>query len=168
MTGLILVTAQYLPLVIPLAAALAWLTLPRAAKLPVAAQAILALVLAFALIRLGASLHVDPRPFVIDPSRPALFAHSADNGFPSDHTTLTATVALVVMAFRRRLGWLLLAASVLVGVARVAAHVHHVQDIVAGLLIAAAAVGITKMVWHWAAPGKAALGDVTPGGAARG
>ncbi len=99
MTGLIIVTVQYLPFLIPLVAALAWLTLPPCRETMVA---------------LGL--------------RPA-------RGRP------------------------------LVGIARVAAHVHHLQDIVAGLLLAAAAVGVTKAVWHWAAR---ACTPVTPDGAARG
>jgi len=75
-----------------------------------------------------------------------------DNGFPSDHTTLAATVALLVMGYRKLLGAVLLAASFLVGAARIAAHVHHVQDIVAGVLIAALAVGIATAIWRWARP----------------
>jgi membrane-associated phospholipid phosphatase len=44
---------------------------------------------------------------------------------------------------RRRLGLLLLLASaVLGGLARVAANVHHLQDIVAALAIAVVAVGV--------------------------
>lgn len=50
------------------------------------------------------------------------------------------------------LGAVLLAASLLVGVARVAAHVHHAQDIVAGVLIAALAVGAATAVWRWVRP----------------
>jgi membrane-associated phospholipid phosphatase len=65
---------------------------------------------------------------------------------------VAATLALLVMAYRRWLGALLLTGSVLLGAARVAAHVHHVQDIVAGVLIAALAVGIAAATWRWARP----------------
>ncbi len=68
-------------------------------------QAILGVALAFALVPAGASLHVDPRPFLVNPSQPALYPHPADNGSPSQHTTSAATAAFVVMTFRRRLGW---------------------------------------------------------------
>jgi len=74
-------------------------------------------------------------------------------------------VAFVVMTFRRRLGWALVAASLIVSIVRLAAHVHHVQDILAGLLIAAAAAGVTKVVWHWDPRDDR---RVTPDSAARG
>jgi len=55
----------------------------------------------------------------VDPSVKPLFAYPADNGFPSDHTALAATVALVVMTYRRWLGAALPAAGIVLGVARV-------------------------------------------------
>jgi membrane-associated phospholipid phosphatase len=152
MDSLISVTAQFLPFLIPVAAAVVWLFLPRRDKVGLAAEAILSLILAAVLIHLAAAVHTDPRPFVVDPSVKPLFAHAADNGFPSDHTALSATVALLVMTRRRYLGAALLGASILAGAARVAAHVHHTQDIVAGLLIAGVAVGIATATWHWAGP----------------
>ena len=152
MNTLIVDTAQYLPLLIPLAAAVIWLFLPRRDKFALAAQAIVSLVIVMGLIQLAASLHSDPRPFVVDPSVHPLFAHPSDNGFPSDHTALAATVALLVMIYRKLLGAVLLAAAITVGVARVAAHVHHVQDIVAGALLAVVAVGIAVLIWRWVRP----------------
>jgi len=150
MDSLIAAVAQYLPFLIAGAAAVIWLFLPRQDKVGLAVQTIVALVMAVVLIQLAAAIHADPRPFVVNPSIKPLFAHPGDNGFPSDHTTLAATVALLVMSYRRSLGAALLAASILMGATRVAAHVHHVQDIVAGVLIAALAVGITAAAWRWA------------------
>ena len=62
------------------------------------------------------------------------------------------TVALLVMIYRRWLGAVLLAAAIVVEAARMAAHVHHGQDIVAGMLIAVVAVGITSAAWRWVEP----------------
>jgi membrane-associated phospholipid phosphatase len=152
MDALIVAVAQYLPFLVPVAAGIIWLFLPRHDKVGLAVQAMVALIIAAALIALAAAVHSDPRPFVVDPSTKPLFAHPSDNGFPSDHTALAATVALLVMAYRRWVGAMLLAASMLVGAARVAAHVHHVQDIVAGVLIAAVAVAIALAAWWWARP----------------
>jgi membrane-associated phospholipid phosphatase len=45
-----------------------------------------------------------------------------------------------------------LAAAIVVGAARMAAHVHHGQDIVAGVLIAVVAVGIASTAWRWVGP----------------
>jgi membrane-associated phospholipid phosphatase len=152
MDALIVAVAQYLIFLILLAAGIIWLFLPRHDKVGLGVQTIVSLVIALVLVALAAAIHTDPRPFVLDPSTKALFAHPADNGFPSDHTTVAATVALLVMTYRRMLGAVLLAASILVGAARVAAHVHHDQDIVAGVLIAVVAVGVTSATWRWARP----------------
>ena len=152
MDSLIAAVAQYLPLCIPFVAGVVWLFLPRRDKVGLAVQAIMSLVIVAALIHLAAAIHTDPRSFVVDPSTKALFTHAGDNGFPSDHTALASTVALLVMTYRRYLGAALLAASLLAGAARVAAQVHHVQDIVAGVLIAALAVGVTTAAWRWAQP----------------
>ena len=152
MNSLIVGVAQYLLFFILAAAAVIWLYLPSHDKVGLAVQAIVSLVIAVVLIKVAASIHTDPRPFVVDPSVRPLFTHSADNGFPSDHTTLAATVAFAVMIYRRWLGAALLAASIVVGAARVTAHVHHWQDIVAGLLIAALAVGVAAATWRWARP----------------
>jgi undecaprenyl-diphosphatase len=152
MDSLIAAVAQYLPFLVAVVAGIIWLFLPRRDKVGLAVEAIVSLVIAVVLIQLAAATHTDPRPFVVDPSIRPLFTHPADNGFPSDHTTLAATVALLVMTYRRWLGAALLAASVSVGVARVAAHVHHGQDIVAGVLIAVVAVGVTAAAWAWVRP----------------
>ncbi|MHB8187792.1 MAG: phosphatase PAP2 family protein [Dermatophilaceae bacterium] len=152
MDSLIVDVAQYLIFLILVAAGVAWLFLPRHDKVGLAVQGVVALAIALVLIRLAAAIHTDPRPFVVDPSIKPLFAHAADNGFPSDHTAVGVTVALLVMTYRRMLGAVLLAASILVGASRVAAHVHHSQDIVAGVLIAVVAVGITTVAWRWARP----------------
>jgi len=134
------------------AAAVVWLYLPRPDKVGMAAQAIVALVIMVVLIKVAAAIYTDPRPFVVDPSIKPLFAHPADNGFPSDHTALAATVALVVMMYRRWLGAGLLAAGIVLGAAHVAAHVHHAPDIAPGVLIAVLAVGAASVIWPWVRP----------------
>lgn len=149
---LVVATAQYLPFLIPVVAAVVWWFLPRPDKVTLALNAVLALGLAYLLITVAGAVFQDPRPFAVDPTLAPLFPHAPDNGFPSDHTTLGATVALLVLPYRRRLGAVLLVASLVAGMARVAAHVHHVQDIVAGLALAALAVALTTAIWRWASP----------------
>jgi len=152
MNAMIVAVAQYLLFFILAAAGVIWLYLPRQDKVSLAAQAIVSLVIAVALIKVAAATHTDPRPFVVDPSIKPLFVHAADNGFPSDHTAVATTVALLVMMYRRWLGSVLLAASIVVGIARMAAHVHHAQDIGAGVLIGVLAVGIASATWRWVRP----------------
>jgi undecaprenyl-diphosphatase len=140
---LIAVVAQYAVFLIPLGAAFAWWRASRPDKVAMATAGVVTLVLALLAIALMGDGWADPRPFAVD-GRPPLVAHVADNGFPSDHMTIGTAVAATVWRWRRRLGALLLGVAVLVGAARVAARIHHVPDIVGGLLIgmACAAVGV--------------------------
>ena len=115
MNSVIVAVAQYLILLILAAAAVIWIFLPRPDKVGLAMQAVVSLAIAVVVVKLAGAVHADPRPFVVDPSIRPLFAHPADNGFPSDHTALAATVAFLVMTYRRGLGAVLLAASIMVG-----------------------------------------------------
>jgi len=138
--------AQYLLFVLALVAGLTWLALDRAGKVRLAAEAVLGLALLGAGIWLAGALHADPRPFVQNPSLHPLFPHPADNGFPSDHAAAAGLLTALVLRYRRGLGVLVGIGAVLVAAARVAAHVHHLQDVVAGLLIGLAAGGLAILL----------------------
>jgi undecaprenyl-diphosphatase len=141
---LIVLVAQYLLFGLVLLAGLAWLPLDREGKLRMAAAGVLGLAVLGLGIWIAGALHVDPRPFVQDPSTTPLFPHSPDNGFPSDHAAAGGLLTALVLRYRRGLGVLVGVGAVLVAAARVAAHVHHVQDVVAGLALGllAGTVGI--------------------------
>ncbi len=81
---------------------------------------------------LAGHFYYSTRPFVISGIAP-LVAHSANNGFPSDHMLFASALATLVFLFNRRLGVFLWVLAVLVGASRVAAGVHHSIDIVAGV-----------------------------------
>src|SRR3954454_12998671 len=135
MNLLVVAVAQYLLFGLALLAGLTWLTLDRAGKLRLGIEAVVGLAVLGLAIWIAGSLHVDPRPFVQDPSTAALFPHPADNGFPSDHAAAGGLLTALVVRHRRTPGVLIGVGAVLVAAARVAAHVHHVQDVVAGLLL---------------------------------
>jgi undecaprenyl-diphosphatase len=99
---------------------------------------IIAGIIAVILDKLGGKLYYDPRPFVSQRITP-LIGHSADNGFPSEHTVFSMTTALLLTFYRRRLGALAALLALVVGIARVAAHVHSPIDIIGGIIIAAIA-----------------------------
>jgi membrane-associated phospholipid phosphatase len=142
--AVIVAVAQYLLYVLALAVGVLWLTLDRPGKWRLAADAVVGLAVVGLGIWLAAALHVDPRPFVHDPASTPLFPHPADNGFPSDHAAAGGLLTAVAAWQRRWLGALVGICAVLIAVARVAAHVHHAQDVVAGLGIglAGGAIGI--------------------------
>jgi hypothetical protein len=102
-TAIVLV-AQYLLFGLALIAGLMWLTVDRAGKLRLAVAAVLGLALVGLGIWIAGSLHVDPRPFVQDPSTAPLFPHPADNGFPSDHAAAAGLLTALVLWHRRALG----------------------------------------------------------------
>src|SRR4051794_41981552 len=97
-----------------------WLTLDRAGKLRLAVEAVFGLAVLGVGIWIAGSLHVDPRPFVQDPSTAPLFPHPADNGFPSDHAAAGGLLTALVLRYRRALGVLVGIGAVLVAAARLA------------------------------------------------
>ena len=142
MNSLIIFGAKYLFIIVALIYVLAWAQANRKYKIQMAAALILAGIIAVILDKIAGKLYYDPRPFVTHHIKP-LVAHSADNGFPSEHTLFTMAVSAVLVFFRPKLGILSFILAILVGVSRVAAHVHSPIDIVGGALmgIAAGAAG---------------------------
>jgi undecaprenyl-diphosphatase len=136
---LIVVLAQYLLYALALVAGVVWLILDRRGKAELAVQAVLGLALVGIGILLAGHLHTDPRPFVHDPHSTPFFPHAADNGFPSDHSAAAGLLTALVFWWKRLVGLAVAAGAALIAWSRVAAHVHHGQDVVAGLLIGAAA-----------------------------
>lgn len=91
-------------------------------------------ILAFLLSRLASQIYYDPRPFVSGNFVP-LIPHDSDNGFPSDHTLLASSLALIISYFNRNIGKLFLIVAGLIGVSRVLAGVHNPIDIVGSMAI---------------------------------
>jgi undecaprenyl-diphosphatase len=138
---LAILTADYGLYVLAAAAGVVWLTLPRSDKFRMAGVGLLGLALLAVLINVAGALWTDPRPFAVDGTTP-LIPHPADNGFPSDHATAAAAAATVVAIWRRRAGIVLWLIALGVAASRVAVHLHHVPDVLAGIgLGAVAALG---------------------------
>ena len=143
MNLLIVITAKYVVYVILLAAAVLWFTRPKTDRWPLAVNGVLAAAIGLLLTKLAGKLYYDPRPFVVHHLTP-LISHAADNGFPSDHTVLSALVAFWAFQVSRLWGTVLLVLAIAVGASRVAAHVHSPQDIVGGFVIAGVAVLLAR------------------------
>jgi undecaprenyl-diphosphatase len=134
--------------VVALLAVCVWLTVPRSEKVAMAVEMVVGMAAVAILVRLAGALHTDPRPFVQNPSLHPWFSHSADNGFPSDHTAVAAVTSFVVSTRRLKAGAGLLMVTVLLAGARVLAHVHHVQDVVAGGLIGLVSAIVAALAWR--------------------
>lgn len=84
--------------------------------------------------RILALLYYNPRPFISEQIVP-LISHSANNGFPSDHTLIAAALAGIVTFFNRKIAFLLWAMAIVVGASRVYVGVHHWIDVFASLVL---------------------------------
>ncbi len=136
---LIVFTAKYLFILVVLISIGITLLASKQKKREIIRLSILALPISFILAKILSFFINDPRPFVLEHIQP-LIAHIADNGFPSDHTLLTMTIAAIFFQFNRKLGILLSLLALLVGISRVLAKVHHPLDIRGSIVIAYVAV----------------------------
>ncbi len=135
MQTLIIFGASYLYLVVLALAAVVFLRADASTKWKMAKLAACAFPLCLIVALLLGHLISSPRPFMVDGLVP-LIQSATDNGFPSDHTLLAMAVAAVIFAYNRRAGSLLLVLAACVGLARVAANVHHPIDVIGSTLIA--------------------------------
>jgi undecaprenyl-diphosphatase len=132
--SLIIFGAKYLFVFVVLIYAVAWLQADRQFKIRMAWALIAAGVVAALLDKIAGKLYYDPRPFVTHHLTP-LVSHAADNGFPSEHTLFTMTIASVLFFYRPKLSYLAFGLALLVGIARVAAHVHSPIDIAGAIIL---------------------------------
>ncbi len=131
-----------------IAGILFFVLLSREKKIVLAYRALVALPTAYLLGRLANSLIASPRPFVVENIQP-LIAHIPNNGFPSEHTLLVATISALVYTEQKKLGLILGVLALSVGIARVHANVHHGIDVVGGIAVALASVYIACHFVKW-------------------
>ena len=79
-------------------------------------------------------IYLKNRPFVDWPVN-LLLKHKASAGFPSGHAAFFFAIAFIVFFFNKRVGFLFLAISFLMGIARVFTGIHYPLDILAGIAI---------------------------------
>lgn len=137
--------ANYLFIVIAGIALIYLLRQPRDEQKRIIIFATLVLPLAYGVSKIGALLYFDPRPFVVGHFVP-LIPHEPDNGFPSDHTLLCASIAAVVFPSNKYVGFSLLILTLLVGASRVYTGVHHPIDIIGSIMMAFAVAGLVYLV----------------------
>ena len=76
-----------------------------------------------------------PRPFVGLPDVVKLIDISSFDSFPSGHATVFAAITTAVFIYDRTLGVIFIFATLLIGIARIAAGVHYPLDILTGFVI---------------------------------
>jgi len=81
------------------------------------------------------SLYVRQRPFVTMTDVKLLVPHGADGGMPSHHMVFMMSISVMVYLFNKKLSLLLIALSVISGIARISAGIHYPSDVLAGALL---------------------------------
>lgn len=141
MNSLIVFVAKYFLYISVVIVGVYWLRANTNDKFSLAWKLVAGGILALAMARVSAHFYYDTRPFVTEHIKP-LFAHAPDNGFPSDHALLTSFLGFTLLAYSRRVAAVLLLIALLVGVARVAAHVHSPIDIIGSFVFAGVSAAI--------------------------
>ncbi len=130
-------------------AALVWLwgVRPEAPRKPedrlATGRAVVAASLALAVGQILIRLVPRPRPFATHAVR-LLIERSADPSFPSDHALAAFAIGTTVTATRPGVGAGLLAAGLLLGVARVFVGTHYPSDVLGGAILGAAVGGWSR------------------------
>ncbi len=100
--------------------------------------------LAFALSLVTGALISDPRPFVVTHTQP-LTTVTPDNGFPSDHVLLAATMTAALWWIDRRLMLLCAFLTLLIMLGRLAIGAHHTLDVIGSVAL----VLVAFLVANW-------------------
>ena len=150
MDTLFIFGAKYLFLLAVVILIIVFFRLPKEKRKEMVIFGAISLVLTYVLGLIAGHLWFDPRPFVVGNFTP-LIPHAADNGFPSDHTILTAALAMIAWQFNRKASWVVWIAALLVGISRVYVGVHHPIDIAGSIVFAIVGGVITAYLlklWH--------------------
>jgi len=96
-----------------------------------------------------------PRPFSSQTVN-LLFYHNTDSSFPSNPAALAFALSFTVLFYRRKLGVVMLAISLYMGLSRIVVGVHYPLDVLGGLmlglacaLLANAAEGLYRPAGRW-------------------
>lgn len=133
--------AQYFLILSFLGTIYVWFTLDGKERTRFLLIGIFGAILTMILAKIGGMFYYDTRPFVAGNFTP-YFGHSLDNGFPSDHTLLSSFLGFLVLRYNKAWGWALLGLALVIGLSRVVAGVHHIQDIVGSFVFAGIAVWV--------------------------
>lgn len=150
MDNLIIITAKYF-IVIPVLVLLYLLFTARNDKKLLTKAVFVVIaggIISYVLAKAGSHLIDSPRPFAVGHFKP-LIDHAADNGFPSDHTLLAASLAWSIRVLSKRYSYAMLVVALLIGLSRMAAGVHHSWDILGSFVFATIAYFVTVWVYDW-------------------
>lgn len=143
-TSLYIFGAKYLYLVALAIAGVSFLRMKRDKQKELILLTIISFPLVFIVLKIGAYLYFDPRPFVVGNFTPLVF-HEPDNGFPSDHTILLSSVAMLFVIHYRKVSYILFALALIVAISRVYVGVHHTVDVLGAFLMSIVVIALSHI-----------------------
>ncbi len=140
---LIMIIADYLPLILVLTIIILWFrkkktsgkSIEKNHYKQISLLSLYSAIIGLLLNKIISTLYYHPRPFVNNKVL-LLIKHSADSSFPSDHTTLMLSIALMLIYFTttRRTGIILTITALIGGIARIYVGVHYPLDIIGSII----------------------------------
>jgi len=134
MNYIVIFFAKYVVFVLPLIVAIVFLVIEKKEKIAFLKFSVIMAPVSYALAYVAGYLWYNPRPFVVEQIVPLIY-HVNDNGFPSGHTLFAGVFAMSLFFVHRKTSIALLVLTIIIGVSRVVADVHHLMDIVGSILI---------------------------------
>lgn len=89
-----------------------------------------------------------PRPFVALPHVTQLIQITAFDSFPSSHATIFAALTTAMFMYNRKIGFVFLVSTLLIGLARIASGIHFPIDILTGFAIGFVITYFSYRFWH--------------------
>ncbi len=147
MTELIIFGANYLVAIIMLGGAVT-LAFAGERRRRLTYVLAIALPLGYALARLAGLFFAHNQPFAVEGFEP-LVPHAVDNSFPSDHVALGGIFSSLAFLADRRVGLVLWALTLLVGLSRMLAGLHYGVDVLTAAILALGTVFLARKVVLW-------------------
>ena len=140
-----ILAAKYMPIVFVIPLIYLWVKKGDKNK-DIALYSIYAAIIGLFINYIIGIFYYHPRPFTLHMGT-LLFPYSADSSFPSDHTTLMLSIALIMIYFKetRKLGIILAILGLIGGFARVFSGVHFPFDILGSVVVA---IIISLAIYH--------------------
>ncbi len=132
---LAVIAAGYMPIIVILSLAYLWIIKENRTR-DIILYGIYASITGLAMNFIIGLIYFHPRPFMI-PTGIQLFQYPAETSFPSDHTTLMVSLALMMIYFKetRSSGVVILILGVIGGFARIFSGVHFPMDILGSVIV---------------------------------
>ncbi len=123
--------------------------------------AVIAVVMSMVILFILNSAFFRPRPFTSLSNVHMLFYHNTDSSFPSNAATIAFVMAISVLMYNRKVGGVMLALAVYMGLARVLCGVHYPLDVVGGAMLGLGSAFLTRAAEPLYRPLAIALNRVT-------